>query len=139
KNCMNWANGGGGGDTLATNELGGAVGYMDSDNANTTGYAQVSYNGVWASRVAMHDGSYDNFWTVNRMYAPAGLPQPIVDFYGFVLTALENPANLTDHNLGSPRGEYYGTIGELNFPKPSSFNYPNQYSPVAAQNQANPN
>ncbi|MFZ0927331.1 MAG: hypothetical protein WAN11_01945 [Syntrophobacteraceae bacterium] len=140
KNCMNWAAGAtfSGADGLASGEEGGAVGYMDSDNANASGlYTQVAYNGQFASRVAMHDGIYDDFWTVNRLYVPSGLPQQVVDFYAAMLTALKTPANISDANLGGGRGEFYGTFGELNFPKATSPTYPSAYS--ASTTPATPN
>ena len=139
QNCMKWAAGASftGADTLASGEEGGAVGYMDSDNADVVGmYTQVAYNGQYASRVSMHDGVYDNFWTINRMYVPAGLPQPVVDFYAAALAQINNPTNISDANLGGTRGEYYGAASELNFGKSTSLVYPYTYG--ASTNPANP-
>ena len=110
---------------------------MDSDNPNTANYVQVAYNSMFASRVAMHDGTYDDFWTINRMYVPYGLPEQVVDIYAAMLKTLKNPANISDANLGAPRGQYYGTAGELNFPKATSPTYPSAYS--ASTTPATPN
>lgn len=139
QNCMKWAYGDSfsGSDSLATGEQNGAIGYMDADNANTTEYVQIKFNGVWASRIAMHDGIYDNFWTVNRMYVPAGLTTAQVSVYNTILTALANPSNITNATVGGTRGNYYGSSNELNFLKGASGAYPYTYS--TAVNPASPN
>ncbi len=145
RNCLKWANGDTsfsvtqGYDALATGEQGGAVGYMDSDNANTTDYVQVKFNGVYANRLAMHDGIYDNFWTINRMYVPFGLTAAQVSVYQQILNELGNPANITNATVGSTRGNFYGSSVELNFTKTNSTVYPYSYSPVSGANEANPN
>lgn len=142
KNCLSWSNGdsaygpSAGYDALAAGEVGGGVGYMDSDNVDTSDYVQVKLDGVRASRMAMHDGLYE-YWTINRMYVPAGLPKGIVDFYGQMLVAINNPANITNGTVGGARGNYYGAAVELNFPKGTSSTFPYAYSP--ASNPANPN
>ena len=142
KNCLSWANGdsangtGAGYDALAGSEHGGGVGYMDSDNVDTTDYVQIKLDGVRASRMAMHDGIYE-YWTINRMYVPSGLTQAIVDFYAQMLAAINNPANITNANVGGARGNYYGASVELNFPKGTSSAFPYSYAP--ASNPASPN
>ena len=143
QNCMKWANGealaavnGGTVDTLDPNEQGGAVGYMDSDNVDTVDYVQVKYDGVRASRMAMHDGIYE-YWTINRMYLANNLPQGVVDFYAQMIASINNPINITNATVGGTRGLYYGAANELNFPKATSFTLP--YSYAGAKKAANPN
>ncbi len=137
KNCLSWASGNksfSGVTSMASLDftaVGGAVGYMDADNANVTGqYVQVNYNGVAASRIAMHDGLYDDFFAVNRMYV-SNLSTAQQSIYSAILTYLENPNNITDATVGGTRGETYGTSGELNFPKPTDAGYPS-YSPSSS-------
>lgn len=139
QNCMKWADGQSfsGADTLDPSQSGGAIGYMDADNANNTHYVQIKYNGAWASRITMHDGIYDNFWTINRMYVPAGLTTAQVSIYNTILTALKTPGNITNATVGGTRGNYYGSSTELNFGKGSSISYPSTYSP--ADSPASPN
>ena len=80
----------------------------------------------------MHDGIYDNFWTINRLYVPAGLKSGQVSIYNQLLTTLSNPNNITTatNNLGV-RGNYYGSGSELNFPKSSDGAYPWIYEPTS--------
>lgn len=138
KNCLNWAHGDAvGGDALPAAAKDGAVGYMDSDNGNQPEYVQVKFGGVWGNRYTMHDGIYDNFWTVNRMYVPAGLSQAVVDMYVDMYLTVNTPAKLTNANLGSTRGETYGAFSELNFDKGSSFAYPYSYAIPTVENTTN--
>jgi hypothetical protein len=129
QNCLKWANGSVAGDALAAGEQGGAIGYMDADNGSTADYVAIKFNGVAPSRIAMHDGIYDNFWTINRMYVPAGLLSGQVQIYYQMLTTLGDPNKITNANLGGTRGNYYGSTVELNFPKTSDTAYPYVYSP----------
>lgn len=139
QNCMKWADGQTfyRADTLDPGQQGGAIGYMDADNANNAHYIQIQYNGVWASRITMHDGIYDNFWAVSRLYVPYDLKLGQVLVYNSILTALKIPSNITDTTVGGTRGEYYGSFAELNFSRISSRSYPSVYSP--ADSPANPN
>ncbi|SPF31239.1 exported hypothetical protein [Syntrophobacter sp. SbD1] len=138
KNCLNWANAdatasGGNYDANPT-DAGGGVGYMDSDNADATDYKQVKYNGVRASRIAMHDGVYDDFWTINRMYTPAFstsgctgggyCEQPLIDLFEMMVYAINQPGDILNSTVGTPRGATYGASSELNFYKGTSSTYP---------------
>ncbi len=143
KNCLTWANGGAlsastNPDTGAANvpdtitgtgAEGGAVGFLDADNANTANYVQVKYNGTFGTRVTMRDGIYDNFWIMDRLYAAPGLLAGQLAVYGQMLTFASNPANFTNANLGNKRGSYYGSATELNFPKATGGVYPYLYKP----------
>jgi hypothetical protein len=143
KNCLAWADGnatysGGTWDTTpASTSLSGGVGFMDSDNANSGGdYIQVKFNGIRASRVAMHDGIYDDFWTVNRMYTSA-LSTQLTDLIAIMVNVANVPGNINTATVGSTRAYTYGASSELNYAKPTSGTYPNSYS--GAANQATPN
>jgi hypothetical protein len=142
QNCLKWAAGnppaatptGDTPDQLDPGQEGGAIGYWDADYANSTGnYVQIMFNGVAANRVTMHDGIYDNFWTVNRMYVPAGLSswQGVIDIYADMIKALNNPADINNKTVGNARASTYGAKVELNHPKPSSPGYPWGYTPAS--------
>jgi hypothetical protein len=130
-NCLSWANGDtpasppGTGPVDVPDQIGGAIGYADSDNPNTADYVQVKFNGVFSSRYTMRQGIYDNFWTINRMYVPNNLDQQLVDLYADMLGALANPANINSTTLGTnKRYEYYGSSTELQNWKSLSTKYP---------------
>jgi hypothetical protein len=139
RNCLTWANGGSVSNTnngvtdkpdlLPKDVKGGAVGFIDADNANKADYVQVKYNGTYPSRARVRDGVYDNFWIVDRLYAAPGLLTGQLAVYGQMLTFAADPANYTDANLGNSRGNYYGAVTELNFPKANAGVYPYVYSP----------
>ena len=155
-NCLEWAGGqhfAGHADMSALDPtaVGGGIAYVDADNTpyagGTAGTAPfgaytgpIKYNGVAPSRVTMHDGLYDDFWTVNRMYVPAGLtPAQLTIYTTGILAYLNTPANITDATVGGTRGETYGAAVELNFPKTSDTGYITNYDPCSGANCANPN
>ncbi|HYA40836.1 MAG TPA: hypothetical protein VEF34_06010 [Syntrophobacteraceae bacterium] len=138
KNCLNWAHGDAfagsdalaGADAYGGIEQDGAVGYMDADNGNVAEYVQVKYNGVSASRYTMHDGIYDDFWTVNRMYF-VGLDQTLTDLVADMVLYVNNPDNINSTSVGSARSMTYGASNELNFKKKTSLSYPDTPSTPA--------
>lgn len=139
-NCLSWASGNttfSGADTLPTSIAGGGVGIADADNANkANNYTEVKFNGVPASRVAMRDGIYDNFWTMDRLYVPTGLPQSVLEVYGEMLLLAGDPTQININTVGNPRQNYYGSTTELNYLKNTSTFYPGVYK--AAPNQQQP-
>jgi hypothetical protein len=140
-NCLAWASGltsfTGADSTVG---IGGVIGYVDADTANGTNskgtmYQKIRYNGVWPTRVTMDNGSYDNFWTVDRLYAAPGLDSGQQLIYAQMLAFISVPTNINSTTV-SGQYLYYGTAGnqygdqtggELNFYKGSAFEYPYAY------------
>src|SRR5208283_1438356 len=155
QNCLKWV----GGQSFSTERttvpstvLGGGVGYWDADAGPYAGSNGVSpnpacqsgvtapcgayagpikFNGVLPTRITMHDGMYDNFWTVNRMYVNTALTGVPLTMFQDIVNYLNSPANVTNALASGVRGLYYGAADELNFSKGSSITYPYGYSPCS--------
>jgi hypothetical protein len=96
----------------------GAIGYMDADTGNTTGYVQVNYNGVKPLRQNIRNGSYE-FYTIGQMYTDgSALANTIVTF-------AQTPANIP-----SGKAKFWATANELYFVRgtvpayPAKVNFP---------------
>lgn len=154
QNCLRWADGltYTNGDAFATNQESGAIGYVDADTQPPSGctattpptvgtgcFYPIKYNGVQANRITMHDGVYDNFWTVDHMYAAQGLTTNQKAVYNAMMTLVANPTNINS-TTAVTYYKYYGSANELNFPRTNgTFAYPYTYSPCTGTNCANPN
>ncbi len=154
QNCLEWV----GGESFSTERttvgtaLNGGIGYWDADAGpfagNTTcqsgltapcgAYAgPIKFNGVAPSRITMHDGLYDNFWTINRMYAPRTLSTTLLTMVDMIVSYLDSPTNVTTALASGNKGLFYGAASELNFNKNTSIAYPYVYAPAASS--ATPN
>ncbi|HYA42299.1 MAG TPA: hypothetical protein VEF34_13415 [Syntrophobacteraceae bacterium] len=147
-NCLAWADGKtfSGQDSLPSSVKSGAIGYVDADNAdvstscansplnpgswtNVGCYQRIKYNGWLPTRITMHDGIYDSFWTVDRMYyntsgANALSPQQTT-IMNQMISLAGNPTNLNSTTIPN-QYLYYASPGELNFIRPggNTFEYP---------------
>jgi hypothetical protein len=122
KNCLTWAAGNLTGvtpmATLDPNGVGGAIGFMDADNANTASYVQIKYNGFAANRINMRDGMYDDFYAVNHMYRNTGnLNSSQTAIYNTLIGYISNPANINPSTVGAGKSLTYGAATELRVSK----------------------
>ncbi len=153
QNCLEWVGGqsfSNARTSVPSNVKNGGIGYWDADagpyygpsgtaSAPTPGaYAgPIKFNGVLPSRITMHDGLYDNFWTINRMYVnPGAITTTQLNMFNEIVTYLDNPANVTTALASGNKGLFYGASSELNFNKGASITYPYVYAP--ASSPANP-
>ncbi len=145
--------------TVPPAEYNGGIGYWDADSGSYAGSTTacqavtgvtspcgvydgpIKFNGVVPSRITMHDGIYDNFWTINRMYVSSNLGSQgggvYLEMFNNIVTYLNNPTNVTTALASGNKGLFYGAAVELNFNKTSSKTYPRTYK--ASTDAATPN
>jgi ABC-type phosphate transport system substrate-binding protein len=118
----------------------GAIGYTDADQSTSLAgnTVMVNYNGVEPSRRNIRNGLYD-WWSKHFLYfkpSTAGnTPTTGTNWQVFnaMVTYANDPAKLSA--LSSGKGNFWATIGEMNYMKANPQVYPGY---VGASNPLNP-
>jgi hypothetical protein len=111
----------------------GAIGYADADQANLVNTSSIKYNGLFARRNVIRNGSYD-FFTNEWLYenqSNTGATGTIHDLIIGLNTFASNPANITTY-LGT-KAYYWASQTEMNFNKTSDANYPGSSTATSPQ------